>query len=386
MSEVRRTRNPSIDAVRGLAVLGIFFMNILFMGNSLFGYGATDPAAATDTAVELFSRVFLEGRFIGLFTLLFGVGLAIQFASFSRTTDNPFVPIKRRLKILMLFGLLHGVFIWPGDVLLTYGLSSLLAISYLNADMHTLRARSALFIGISLVSMAALSQIDIESINQIRTSEEFQEMLAPWVGSYPDQLLQHLMMMATMNMFILPLAMLWYVAGMMLLGMYLYRSEFFSYGFSSSHRSRVWALALLLVAIDLMLFLSDSPRLHSLSQASVIYSAIPVALLYADAIIRLCTSGPLRLSALQVVGKLALSLYILQSVVGILCFRYLFPEWLMDFDRIHYLAAAIVWALCQLLLASLYLKVFKQGPLETLWRYLAFGRQAGRSGTSEVSS
>lgn len=140
MSEVRRTRNPSIDAVRGLAVLGIFFMNILFMGNSLFGYGATDPAAATDTAVELFSRVFLEGRFIGLFTLLFGVGLAIQFASFSRTTDNPFVPIKRRLKILMLFGLLHGVFIWPGDVLLTYGLSSLLAISYLNADMHTLRA------------------------------------------------------------------------------------------------------------------------------------------------------------------------------------------------------------------------------------------------------
>ncbi|WP_372870260.1 DUF418 domain-containing protein [Shewanella sp.] len=385
MSETFTARNPNIDAVRGLAVLGIFFLNILFMGNSLDGYTPTEPAASSDMGVEIFSRMFLEGRFIGLFTLLFGVGLAIQYQGFSQQTANPFMPIKKRLKVLMVLGLLHGIFIWPGDVLLTYGLSALLALSYLESPLHQIRSRLILFIFISLVSMLALTQAVMDEPLPSRGSEQYWTALAPWIGSYPEQLIQHLMQMLIVNLMILPIAILWYVAGMMLLGIYLYRSGFFETGFAPSARVQVQFAAIAFVAVDLLLFHSKTPAIKALSQATVVYSAIPVALLYADLIIRLCNGRAAVLSGLQKVGKLALSLYVLQSVMGILCFRYLFVDWLQSFDRIDYLLTATLWAVCQMLLAAGYLKLFNQGPLERLWRYLAFGSATNKTDSSEVN-
>lgn len=386
MSESTQKRNPNIDAIRGLAVLGIFFINILFMGNTMLGYAPTEPAAASDLGVEIFSRIFLEGRFIGLFTLLFGVGLAIQYNSYSRTTDNPFVPIKKRLKVLMLFGLLHGVFIWPGDVLLTYGLSALLAISYLESELKFIRSRCLLFLGISLVSTLVMTQaIPFEEL-PARGTEAHLEELEPWIGGYGMQILQHLILMLMMNLFMLPIALMWYVGGMMLLGIYLYRSGFFSEGFAPAMRYRVMLAAIGAIAVDLALFNSETPAIKALSESTVLYSAIPVSLLYADLLIRICNGRTSVLAPLQRVGKLAFSLYILQSVVGILCFRYLFPDWLAHFDRLEYLLAAFSWALCQLLLASLYLRVFSQGPLEWLWRKLASTKTVKSSAQTEINT
>ncbi|MGL5026124.1 MAG: DUF418 domain-containing protein, partial [Shewanella oncorhynchi] len=48
------------------------------------------------------------------------------------------------------------------------------------------------------------------------------------------------------------------------------------------------------------------------------------------------------------------------------------PEWLLSLDRLGYMAMALVYSVVQLLLASLYLRYFKQGPLEKLWRHLTF--------------
>lgn len=381
MSANSQMRNPNIDSVRGLAVLGIFFINILFMGNSLEGYLPTVPAAASDVPLEVFSRLLLEGRFIGLFTMLFGVGLVIQYQRFGQV-----FPIRRRLKILMLFGLLHGIFIWPGDVLLSYGLSAMVAIRYLDAPLDHIHKRALQFLGFSAIVMLLLTQALPTEPLPSRLSAEYQASLAPWIGPYLGQVLQHLAMMLMMTLVMLPIALLWYILGMMLLGIYLYRSHFFSEGLTDAARIRLLLLALLLGTVDLTLYFSESRALVNLAEITVIFSAIPVSVLYADLIVRLCRGSETVLKPLQNVGKLALSLYILQSLLGIACFRYLFPDWLQSFDRIHYLITALIWAACQLLLASWYLRCFKQGPLERLWRYLAFGRTQRATNTHGVNS
>lgn len=234
MSANSQMRNPNIDSVRGLAVLGIFFINILFMGNSLEGYIPTIPAAASDVPLEVFSRLLLEGRFIGLFTMLFGVGLVIQYQRFGQV-----FPIKRRLKILMLFGLLHGIFIWPGDVLLSYGLSAMVAIRYLDAPLDHIHKRALQFLGFSAIVMLLLTQALPTEPLPSRLSPEYQASLAPWIGPYLGQVLQHLAMMLMMTLVMLPIALLWYILGMMLLGMYLYRSHFFNEGLTDAARIRL---------------------------------------------------------------------------------------------------------------------------------------------------
>ena len=69
----------SIDAVRGLAILGILFMNITFHQNGYGNYAFFEQPLLSDTIISLFNTLFLDGRFRSLFCLLFGAGLAIQY-------------------------------------------------------------------------------------------------------------------------------------------------------------------------------------------------------------------------------------------------------------------------------------------------------------------
>ena len=71
-------RSTSIDALRGIAILGILFMNIPFHGNMLLGYVPFQPMLESDKLMTLFYSIFADGRLRTLFYLLFGAGLAIQ--------------------------------------------------------------------------------------------------------------------------------------------------------------------------------------------------------------------------------------------------------------------------------------------------------------------
>lgn len=73
-------RNANLDAIRGLAVLGIFFMNIYFMGISFYGYAPHETPPQSDQMIKVFNHFFIEGRFISLFSILFGVGLLFSIS------------------------------------------------------------------------------------------------------------------------------------------------------------------------------------------------------------------------------------------------------------------------------------------------------------------
>lgn len=367
------TRNANLDAIRGLAVLGIFFMNIYFMGISFYGYAPHQIPLLWDQLLQTFSNFFIEGRFISLFSMLFGVGLYIQYQKFTAKGLAAYPLLRSRLKWLIIFGLIHGILIWSGDILLTYGISGFLALCYRDITITEQKRKANIFIFMSLVitSLLALSGSD-ELFT--RESTFFAEQYSAWTSSYPNQLL-HLIQVGYTAL-ALPFTLMWFTAGLMLLGMALYRQGIFEQGFNRNTLLKLTLASLVLSTMDTLLGLTENPMLVMFSDIIVMLSAIPMALIYIHILVSLCQNRSSVLKPLQNVGKLAFSLYILQSIVGVLVFRHLAPELLLSLDRWGYMAMALVYSVVQLLLASLYLSYFKQGPLEKLWRHLAFKKYA----------
>ncbi|QDE30270.1 DUF418 domain-containing protein [Shewanella polaris] len=367
-------RLANLDAIRGVGVLGIFFLNIYFMGNSFFGYAPHEIQPTADIAILIFSNFFLEGRFFSLFAMLFGVGMLIQYQrqQMSIDTANNSQPkknvIKMRLYWLIVFGVIHAIFIFPGDILLPYGVGGLLAFRYINLNADELLQKAKWFIFLSLIPIALISLIPDEQV-YTRSSALFIEQLPIWIGTYGQQLKMHLTMFGYM-LLVIPLTLMWFVAGLMLLGMALYKRKVFINGLDNKTLWQCVFWTLLLSSLDSVLSISGNPMLEAISDLLVWLSAVAMALIYIHFICKFCQNSASKLTLLQNVGRLAFSLYILQSIVGILLLRYIAPEWLYTLDRIGYMSIAIIYSVLQLALASLYLRKFNQGPLEKLWRGL----------------
>ncbi|MGL4713145.1 MAG: DUF418 domain-containing protein, partial [Shewanella sp.] len=181
-------RNANLDAIRGLAVLGIFFMNIYFMGMTFFGYAPHETPPLPDHIIKVFNNFFIEARFISLFSILFGVGLFIQYQRFSAKGLEAYPLLRSRLKWLIVFGLLHGIFIWSGDILFTYGISGLLAMHYKDLTIEALKRKANIFMLSALVIITLVSLTGSDE-PFTRESSLFAQQYSAWTSGYADQLL-----------------------------------------------------------------------------------------------------------------------------------------------------------------------------------------------------
>ena len=115
-------RIQALDVLRGVAVAGILFANVLaFFGLSFMppDRAAALPTAAADHVAEFLEHVFVDGKFYSIFSLLFGIGFGVQL---SRGGDAAMPRFKRRLRILLGIGAIHAFLIWAGDILMLYAL------------------------------------------------------------------------------------------------------------------------------------------------------------------------------------------------------------------------------------------------------------------------
>ena len=129
-----------IDVLRGLALFGILAANMRAFVAPLDAYGNIGvlfPGRA-DVIAQVIIDTFFQGKFISIFSFLFGMGFAMQMsraeargASFLR-----FYP--RRLAALALFGIIHGILIWAGDILLTYALAGAILLLFRHRRQKTL--------------------------------------------------------------------------------------------------------------------------------------------------------------------------------------------------------------------------------------------------------
>jgi uncharacterized protein len=140
-------RAPILDALRGFALLGILVSHV--PGFSGYEFTTARESAALDVlgidrSLAALAEFFVRGKFFSLFSLLFGIGFAIQLESAHRRGARFARHFTRRLAVLGAIGVAHGL-LWYGDILRDYALLGLALLPSAGWDARkTLRAALAL--------------------------------------------------------------------------------------------------------------------------------------------------------------------------------------------------------------------------------------------------
>ena len=377
-------RNVTLDFVRGVAILGILLLNISAFGLPKAAYlnpawyGAITPQDAWTWA---FLDLLAQVKFLTLFALLFGAGLQLLLPRGKRW-------IQSRLTLLALLGFIHGLFFWDGDILLAYALVGLVSWRMVR-EAHHVKSLFNTGVVLYLTGIAVLVLLGLISGTAANRSwapdaanlqyEQYWKLHGGMeaVSNRADMLSDNLLALGAQYG--------WQLAGMMLMGAALMRSGWLKGQFSLRHYRRTGALLVAAgMAVNLpaifaqwylawdyrwCAFLLQAPRELSAPLQAIGYAALAWG--YWPQLCRFRLVG-----AIACVGRMALTNYLLQTLICTTLFYHL--GLFMRFDRLQLLAfVPPIWAV-NLLVSSLWLRRFRQGPVEWLWRQLTL-RASGTS-------
>lgn len=369
-------RIVTLDFIRGIAVLGILLLNITAFALPKAAY--LNPAwqgvpAASEIWVWATLDLLAQAKFLALFALLFGAGLQLLEPRGKRWLQG-------RLSWLVIFGLLHGLLFWEGDILLAYGLIGLVVWRMIrdvpgtrqlfNTGLFLYVIGSAILIVLGLASgphpnsawLPGVADVQYETFWRTHGGLEA-------VRNRLDLLGSALMALAAQYG--------WQLAGLMMIGAALMRSGWLRGTFSVQHYRRSgWLLVLggMVIEIPSILlqwrtgwdfrwsgFFLQVPREVSAPLQALGYAALCFAYWH-----RLQSWAIAR--AICAVGRMALSNYLLQTLICTLLFNHfaLFNH----FGRAQLLAMVPAIWLANLIFSVCWLRLFRQGPMEWLWRTL----------------
>jgi uncharacterized membrane protein YeiB len=147
-------RITTLDVIRGVALFGILLMNVEFFNRPISELDVGLPPGITgiDYWAGWFVHVFIRSKFWTMFSLLFGMGFAVMLGR-AQAAGRPFLaPYVRRTLALALFGFLHCVFIWNGDILFDYAMAAAFLLIVFHAKPKVL-----LWIAVFALLVAAAS-------------------------------------------------------------------------------------------------------------------------------------------------------------------------------------------------------------------------------------
>ncbi|WP_115719285.1 DUF418 domain-containing protein [Gallaecimonas mangrovi] len=338
-------RFAAIDTARGLAIFGILLVNIQSFGQlDEFRYDRFAEPGLVSQGVWWFNLLFADGKFISLLSMLFGMGLV-----WLKKLGNGYQ--YRRLRYLALFGLVHGFLIWEGDILLMYALTAMVVLPFVRGAPSWRLGVGAVLVMLATAVFVALVLLTPDGLSVDTTPLHIYNH-----GSYLQQCYYRagnfIYTIVSWPLFILPM-----VAGLMLIGSAIAEQPLWF-----DRIRRFWWLWFLAGLVPSLLVLDFSPRVgHGWM---LLFSPFE-ALGYLGLMLQVGA----RWHILQEAGRMALSHYLLQSVVMTSFFYGL--GLYGQFSRLTLLAIALGYSAAALLLTPLYLRYFKQGPMEWLWRRLA---------------
>ncbi len=152
-------RIEALDVVRGFALLGIFLMNIEWFNRpfAAFNEGIPRTAAGVDWLCNFVVNYFVAGKFWTIFSLLFGMGFAVMLVRAERAGRLDFKHVYlRRILALAVFGALHYIFVWEGDILFSYAMGALGLLIVLYGRPWPIVIGCAALIGLGFIPRADL--------------------------------------------------------------------------------------------------------------------------------------------------------------------------------------------------------------------------------------
>jgi uncharacterized protein len=388
-------RIRSLDILRGFAVLGILVMNI--QSFSMIQSAYINPTTFGDLTginrlVWILSHVFADQKFMSIFSILFGAGVLLFTA---RAEEKGFRSGKlhyRRSLWLMLFGILHAYLLWYGDVLFTYGLCALIAYLF-----RKVRPTRLAVIALAIIAVPSLMFAFFGWSMQFWPEEAYEQNITRWApsaerineeiaalqGGWLDQMSERLPAAIATQTFVFLIWYGWRAGGLMLLGMALLK-----WGILSAERSRRLYLSLvgLWVIIGLPLIaggvITNSVRSWLYDYSMFFgwqfnyWGSLFAALGYIGIVMLFSQSSWLTglKRHLAAVGRMAFTNYLMQTVI---CTTVFYGHGLGFFGRLERFEQALVvlavWAF-QLIISPIWLRHFRFGPAEWLWRSLTYLR------------
>ncbi|MEV0371823.1 DUF418 domain-containing protein [Streptomyces sp. NPDC050636] len=378
-----RARLPLLDVLRGVAILGTLMSNVwIFAGpGAEWGIltGGAGPSAGTEWsslggAAETVFRGLANGKFLSMLTILFGVGLAIQFRSAAKH-GQPW-PGRYKWRALFLFaeGTVHFVLVFAWDVLMGYAVVALLVAWLLTRSARAQRVTWIVMGGLHLaVTTLLTAAVVLTSGGGSGGGTDAADAVTLYAeGGYADHIAFRLSHAAVLRMEpVLSFALLVFL---FLLGVRLFRAGAFqddAAGRRIRRRLAGWGLGIgLPLNVFTVLWGSGFFLLERYLSAPVL--AIGYLGLIGMMMDRLRHPGPLT-SALTSVGRMALTCYVLQNVLAMLaCYGIglgLASHWA---DSGPWWVMGLWAAICLVLVmgASLWLRRFEHGPLESVQKRL----------------
>lgn len=383
-------RIASLDLIRGIAVLGILAVNIAgFAGGAIGTLSPNFPEAGSvaDNWAHAGILLVFEGKLRALFTLMFGASmlLFIERAE-ERGRDGQTLQL-RRLFWLMLFGYLHFVLLWWGDILFTYALIGLCVLPLRNQPLRAATIGAVAFYLIWHGILMVRSWPDFignSAPNALANlTAKYNADLAVNLSGFWEQALHRLTVQGLLPLDI-AISSIGETASLMVLGMVLYRSGFFA---GEWPRRRLQAMAAIGIGLGGLMTVGligwTMPRgFPPLAMFAILldWSALPHLLMGLGYIAALMLAAPWLISTrlgdrLVAAGRMAFSNYIATTIV----MTFVFHGWGMGLGGQVGTAAQfgfvlLGWGL-MLGWSQPWLARYRQGPLEWLWRSLVERRR-----------
>lgn len=411
-------RIESLDVFRGFALLGILLLNII-------GFGLLSPSYSNPgfdlsqsgqaSVVSWMTIEFLaEGAMRCLFSILFGAGVVLFTTGVgARSAETHY----RRTFWLLIFGLFNAfVLLWPGDVLVTYAVAGALLYLLREKSVKTLlSAASILILLMSLLHMGmglglgfthqAYEKVVASEVSgtTLQVSNQDRELAQVWAEfaadfepsdaeveaeyaerteSYGSAFGWTVKQNIEMYGFVIPVFLFWDALAMMMLGMALYKG-----GVLQAQRSRRFYFKLMLFGFAVGLLINGYEVYVAYSNDFALIATFPqfqstyhlgrlgIALGYIGLLGLICRYGILKAitSRLAAVGRMALTNYLMHSVICAILFTGLGFGLVGQLTRFELYGVVIMIWLLQLALSPIWLAHYRFGPVEWLWRALTYG-------------
>jgi len=396
-----RPRIASLDVIRGIAVMGIFSVNVVAFAMIFPAYmnpGAYGGYRGENFAIWLANYVIIDGKMRALFSMLFGASMLLVIERAEAAGQSAKSVHYRRMIVLLLFGLLHFYVIWFGDILALYALIGMVAFLFRKRATKTMLvwATTLLLLTTLMFSGASyqLRQFDIAAHaptaaakdikqwngmagfavqSEAKNVEETRIALGPL-----GERAKHMLTERGAEPIVSALGFGLPTLALMLFGMAGYRSGFLTGDWSlvRYRRIAIWTLGIgALATLGLGLWVASSNFYIPLIMFAFLGLGGPIQLAmafgYAALIILLARGGGRLAGRFAAVGRTAFTNYLGTSIVATLIF---YGDGLGLFGKVSrfeaWLVVPFVWAL-MLLWSKPWLDRFRYGPFEWAWRSLA---------------
>lgn len=370
-----------LDSLRGFALLGILVVNMMGFKFPFLAYSLIEPhfgGFANSLAQDLI-WFFAAGKFISIFSLLFGLGLVIQQRRLE-AAGRAFSPfIFRRMAALLVIGILHGILLWAGDILALYAI-----FGFLSPALLKLSARSIFRLAASLaLLLVTFRLLEVNSfLTGLHGSGDRADAADQWIKAY-----RHADFSGLVQIRFHEWTAIWqlgfdgtesYSFLFFLVGIALGKADVLSKLEGWKDRMARWARLALPLALSFNLlavayrsgWITPTPELHYVGAVDQLAGSALLTLVYLAAFVRSFQSGlfPRIHAALAAAGRLSLSNYLFQSVIA----NVLFMSWGFGLygkvpAHLGLLLSLLIFML-QLHLSRIWLHRYPQGPAEWLWK------------------